>query len=97
MTPSRWEECRGGCGALWGAVESSVFVGTAIPAVGEVSIEVLDEHVPGLFQDHCGCVEGGRMLGRGSHMSLNHNGDFAPTPVCVCDEILAGLDRFHIC
>lgn len=47
-----------------GAVENSVFVGTAIPAVGEVSIEVLDEHVPGLFQDHCGCVEGGRMLVR---------------------------------
>lgn len=61
VTPSRWVESAAEGAVLWGGVERSVLVGTAIAAVEEVDRDVLGEHVPSWCVAHCGCLERGRM------------------------------------
>lgn len=62
VTPSRWVESAEGvvpCGVRPRAVrDSPVPTGAALPAEGEVTMEVLGGSVPGLFQDGYHCGEG---------------------------------------
>lgn len=67
VLPSRWVESDEGvvpCGVGSRAVRASPeHVGTAIPAEGAVSTEVLGGSVPGLFPARCGSMNGERVCG----------------------------------